>query len=200
MDKILLEYEQKFKTKDFQDAFSQLNENNINNIDEIKLIINIYSKAKDLFIRNTCLKLLYNKDNELLEEFFETAYKRERYLDMKIRALRGWMHFIDENTVKKVLVKFNETLRKRKETTPYNYQEYELLLGENSLPYLYKTYYYDCLKETLEIVQAQYEEMPDAFKGLSTYDEEGNYVQLRSPEERHKMITEFFNKENEKYK
>ena len=61
MERILLENEPRFKTKDFQDAITRLNENDIDNEDKIKAIINIYSKTKDLFIRNACLKLLYNR-------------------------------------------------------------------------------------------------------------------------------------------
>jgi hypothetical protein len=118
-------------------------------------------------------------------------------LDIKINALRGLAHYITEDEIKKLLIKFNEILKKRKETTPYNYQEYELLLGKNALPYLYKKYSYECIKETLEIVQTQYNEMPDAFKGHFTIDENGNTVLLRTPEETNKMLDEFF---NNKYK
>lgn len=200
MDKVLLENEPQFKSKAFLDKFNELKENEIINNNEIEAIINIYLKTKALYLRNTCIKLLYNKNNDMLKEFFEKAYKRERYLDMKINSLRGLAHHLKEDEIKKLLIKFNETLRKRKETTPYNYQEYELLLGKNSLPYLYKTYSYECIKETLEIVKEQYNEMPEAFKGHFTVDEDGNMVLLRTPEETNKMITEFFDKENEKYK
>jgi hypothetical protein len=193
MDIILLENERKFKSKMFQEG---LKEYDITNDCEIRAIINIYSKAKDLYIRNTCIKLLYNNNNKLLKDFFTNAYKKERYLDMKINILRGLLYHITEDEVKKLLDKFNETLKKRKETTPYNYQEYELLLGKNALPYLDRNYPYKCIRETLRIVEEQYNEMPDAFKGHFTVDDNGDYVQLRSPEETNKMITDFFEKNN----
>ncbi|GHS86750.1 hypothetical protein FACS189487_01600 [Campylobacterota bacterium] len=177
-------------------AFNDLKENDIVNDNEIEAIINIYSKTKDLYIRNTCIKLLNNKENSMLKSFFETAYKKERYLDMKINALRGLAHHISENEIKTLLIKFSETLKKRKETTPYNYQEYELLLGKNALPYLYKRYSYKCIKETLQIVQTQYNEMPEAFKGHFTIDEDGNTIILRSAEETSKMISDFFKEQN----
>ena len=195
MNKILLEDEPKIKSAAFQDAFKSLTENDVKDDKEIKAVINIYTTAKDLYIRNTCIKLLYNKSSEMLKDFFEKAFKKERYLDMKILALRGLVNYIKENDIKKLLTKFNKTLRKRKETTPYNYQEYELLLGKNSLPYLHKKYPYDCIKETLNIVQKQYNEMPDAFKGHFTVDENGNTVALRSPRESSKMINDFFRNE-----
>jgi hypothetical protein len=194
VDKVLLETTLKFNSKDFLDAFAKLTEKDIKNDAEIEAIINIYTSAKDLYIRNTCLKLLYNKNNVLLKSFFEAAYKKERYLDMKINALRGLAHYIAEHEIKKLLIKFNETLRKRKETTPYNYQEYELLLGKDSLSYLEKKYSYECLKETLAIVQSQYDEMPEAFKGHFTVDENGNTILLRTVEETNKMIADFFSK------
>jgi len=200
MDKILLEKEPNFKSKKFLEIFNNLSEYDINDDEGIRAIINIYSNSKDISVRNICLKLLYNKKNIILKTFFEAAYKKERYLDMKIRALRGLAHYINEDEVKKLLMKFNEILKKRKETTPYNYQEYELLLGKNSLPYLYKTYSYECLKGTLEITQAQYDEMPEAFKGIATYDENGKRVQLRGLYETKKMMDEFWNKKNEKRK
>jgi hypothetical protein len=48
----------------------------------------------------------------------------------------------------------------------------------------------------MEITQNQYNEMPDAFKGHFTVDENGNTVILRSPEETNRMITGFFEKKN----
>jgi hypothetical protein len=140
---------------------------------------------------------LYNKNSHILKEFFEKAYKRERYMFIKIIALRGLSHYITEDEIEKLLAKFNKTFRKKKETAPFDYQEYEFLLGKNALPYLYKKYSYKCIKETLEIVQGHYDEMPEAFKGHFTIDENGTIVLLRPPEEKDKMIAEFFDKYRE---
>jgi hypothetical protein len=138
------------------------------------------------------LRFLYDFDFPELKDFFDNAYKKERYLDMKIYALRGLSLFVSEKEIEKLLQKFNLTLLKRQETTPYNYQEYELLRGQNSLPYLVQKYNYDCFKETLNQVNAQYNAMPDAFKGHFTIDENGEPVSLRNPEESSKMIKDFF--------
>lgn len=70
-----------------------------------------------------------------MKEFFANAYKKERHLDMKIYALRGLSNFMEEKKIAKLLDKFNQTLAKRQDTTPYNYQEYELLRGKNALPF-----------------------------------------------------------------
>jgi len=163
-----------------------INENNASNLTEI------YKSAKRLDIRNKILILLYDFDFPLLEAFYEKAFKRERYLDMKLNALRGLSNFITAPAVAKLLVKFNQTLAKRQETTPYNYQEYELLRGKNALPYLVEKYGYDCFKETLEQVNSQYQAMPDAFKNHFTTDENGEGVLLRTPEESKAIFDSFW--------
>jgi hypothetical protein len=150
-----------------------------------------------LDIRNKALRLLYDFDFPELKDFFDNAYKKERYLDMKIYALRGLSHFISEKEIEKLLLKFNLTLLKRQETTPYNYQEYELLRGENSLPYLAEKYNYNCFRETLNQVNEQYNAMPEAFKGHFTIDENGEFVSLRNPDESSQMIKDFFNGKKE---
>lgn len=155
-------------------------------------IIRIYQTTKLPEMRNKSLKLLYDKEYESLKEFFMEAYKKERYLDMKILALRGLAQFISEEEIKSILQKFNKTLKKRPDSTPYNYQEYELLRGENSLPYLVNRYKYQCFVETLRIVEKQYHEMPDAFKGHFTVDANGEVITLRSQAESSKMMNDFF--------
>lgn len=69
-----------------------------------------------------------------------------------------------------------------------------MLKGQNALPYLVDRYGYPCFKETLEIVEIQYNEMPDAFKGHFTVDLDGEIIQLRSSEKSRKMMDEFFKK------
>lgn len=114
---------------DFRNALFDLDKKSIN-ADNSKNLTHIYSSTKQLGIRNEILKLLYDFDFETLKEFFLNAYKKERYLYMKIYSLRGLSNFVDEKEITKLLKKFNQTLAKRQETTPYNYQEYELLKGK----------------------------------------------------------------------
>ncbi|OMQ13561.1 hypothetical protein [[Flexibacter] sp. ATCC 35103] len=184
----------KDSNKDFRNALFSLDKKFIDKDNYVHLT-RIYSATKQLDIRNKILRLLYDFDFPYLKDFFDTAYKKERYLDMKIYALRGLSQFVSEKEIEKLLIKFNLTLLKRQETTPYNYQEYELLRGKNSLPYLVQKYNYNCFKETLNQVNEQYNAMPYAFKGHFTIDENGEGVSLRSPEESSKMIKDFFNKQ-----
>lgn len=176
---------------DFRTALFGLDKNAIG-IENIEYLTTIYNSTKQLDIRNKILKLLYDLDFLTLKEFFANAYNKERYLDLKILALRGLANFIGENEISKLLEKFNQTLAKRQETTPYNYQEYELLRGKNALPFLVEKYGYNCFKETLEQVNKQYSAMPEAFKGHFTTDENGESVMLRKPEETKKMMDKFW--------
>ena len=190
---ILTDEKIKDSNKYFRDALFSLDKATIDR-DNFVYLTRIYADTKQLDLRNKVLRLLYDFDFPELKDFYENAYKKERYLDMKIYALRGLSQFINEQEIAKLLQKFNLTLLKRQETTPYNYQEYELLRGQNSLPFLVKKYNYNCFKETLTQVNQQYDAMPDAFKGHFTTDENGEFVPLRNPEESSKMINDFFNR------
>lgn len=189
---ILTDEKIKDSNKGFRNALFSLDKKFIDKDNYVQLT-RIYSATKQLDIRNKILRLLYDFDFPELKNFFDGAYKKERYLDMKIYALRGLSLFVSEKAIEKLRLKFNLTLLKRQETTPYNYQEYELLRGQNSLPYLIQKYNYNCFKETLNQVNEQYNAMPDAFKGHFTIDENGEFVSLKNPEESSKMIKEFFN-------
>lgn len=193
---ILTDEKIKDSNKDFRSALFSLDKNSIDKDNFIHLA-RIYSTTKQLDLRNKALRLLYDFDFPELKDFFDNAYKKERYLDMKIYALRGLSQFTNEKEIEKLLQKFDLTLLKRQETTPYNYQEYELLRGQNSLSYLVEKYNYNCFKETLNQVNAQYNAMPDAFKGHFTIDKNGEGVSLRSPEKSSKMIKDFFNGKKE---
>lgn len=179
---------------DFRDALYQLDTENLTS-ENTDVLIKIYKTTKQIDYRNRILKLLYTHNSSDLQEFFEGAYKKERYLDMKIYALRGLALFSNEKYIEKLVNKLKLILAKREETTPYNYQEYELLRGKNALPFLVDTYNYNCLKELLQQVNEQYERMPDAFKGHFTTDENGEITNLRTPAENSKLITAFFNQQ-----
>lgn len=189
--RVLSENVQNERGIEFHKVFFSMNADQVNS--EIAAVIaNIYRNAKELRTKNQCIKLLFDKDYSFLEDFFRQAYAKARYLDMKMNALRGLAQFVAEGQILEMLKKFNVTLRKRPESTPYNYLEYELLRGKHALPYLVNRYGYACFQETLNIVNEQYDAMPDAFKGHFTTDEYGDLVSLRSSETAGKMMQEFF--------
>lgn len=155
-------------------------------------LVALYTGSKQLDVRRQVLRLLYDCDFQALDEFFTQAYRKERYLDMKVYALRGLARRSEEKQLQRLLEGFRQTLAKRQQSTPYNYQEYELLRGRNALPYLVERYGYACLRDTLEQVNRQYDAMPEAFKGHFTVDDDGTVVTLREPGASSALIRQFF--------
>ncbi|MDY7990294.1 hypothetical protein UY286_06885 [Paenibacillus polymyxa] len=131
-----------------------------------------------------------------LKDFFEKAYKKERYLDMRLLAIHGLAQYASEEEIEKVMQHFLKILIKRPETTPYNYQEYDFLRSPFGLPLLIKKYGYPCFEKVLQQVEKQYQDMPEAFRGHFTLDENGKAVQLRTPSETKQMIERFFASQN----
>jgi hypothetical protein len=155
-------------------------------------LVALYTGSKQLDVRRQVLRLLYDCDFQALDEFFTQAYRKECHLDMKVYALRGLARRSEEKQLQRLLEGFRQTLAKRQQSTPYNYQEYELLRGRNALPYLVERYGYACLRETLEQVNRQYDAMPEAFKGHFTVDDDGTVVTLREPGASSALIRQFF--------
>ncbi|WP_339269072.1 hypothetical protein [Paenibacillus sp. FSL R5-0470] len=159
---------------------------------DVEFLTELYSLAKKLYIRNTIMIALVFCEDIDLKDFFFKAFKKERYLDMRLTAIRGYANYATEKEVEKLMSKFIEILMKRPENTPYNYQEYELIRSAFGLPYLVNRFGYACFIQAYAQEEKQYNTMPDAFKGHFTIDEKGNPVQLRSLEETTKMIDEFW--------
>ncbi|MDR1795073.1 MAG: hypothetical protein LBR25_06730 [Erysipelotrichaceae bacterium] len=153
-------------------------------LEDVVFFKDLYTLSKSPDVRNHILHSLVLRCLDYnLKDFFLSAFKRERYLDMRLTALRGYAHYASESEVLLCTDKFIEVLKKRAQTKPWNYQEYELLRSVFGLPYLVKTYGYVCFKEALAQLERQYEAMPDLCKGFFTLDEEGMVVRLMSEEE-----------------
>ncbi len=149
-----------------------------------------YFETKDISKRNKLLResaLIYPPD---AKDFFYRAFKRERYLDMKLTAIRGYAFYASEEEVEIVMSKMLELLKRRPERTPYDYQEYEPMRSKFLMPYLVKKYNYQCFKDFNEQLKKQYDAMPDVFKNIYSCDENGNTYTIRDPKE----VTETFNK------
>lgn len=160
--------------------------------EEATLLSSIYFKLKDISLRNCILMSLFYCNNFDLKKFFFDAYKKERYLDMKLAAIRGYANYATEQEVDELMNNFVKILKKRPENTPYNYQEYEFIRSACGLPFLTKKYGYSCFITALEQEEKQYSNMPDAFKGHYTFDEDGNVIKLRDTDEVKKMMDDFF--------
>ena len=123
-----------------------------------------YFQTKDLYARNQILKQLICDLPNDGKEFFLKAFKKERYLDMKLSAVRGYSAYADEKEVELLMSKMLELLKKRPEKTPYDYQEYESMRSIFLMPYLLKHYDYECFYLFNKQLEKQYNDMPDCFK------------------------------------
>lgn len=170
-------------------------------IEDTNFFIDYYKTVKDIFSRNQILQTFVLQCQKYdLKEFFLIAFKKERYLEMRLTAIRGYATYVSEKEVIPLMKKFVDILVKIPSHTPYNYQEYEMLRCKFGLPYLVEKYKYDCFKEALEQLEKQYNDMPDECKGFFTLDENGIYVSLMTGEEIDKNIDILFKKnENSLY-
>ncbi|MGR6897196.1 hypothetical protein [Rummeliibacillus sp. BSL5] len=153
-----------------------------------------YFNTKDIAKRNALLKQIVFDLPEQGKDFFLKAYKKERYLDMRLTAIRGYAAFASEEEVAVLINKMLEILKKRSETTPYNYEEYEILRSAFLMPYLVEKYPYDCFKKFNEQLEKQYHIMPDVFKGIFTCNDKGEHIQLIPPAVARKQMEGFLRK------
>ncbi len=158
-----------------------------------KVLMNEYLKSKDVRERFKRLKALVLDLPEDAKDFFLIAFKKERYLDAKLLALRGYAYYSTETEVELLSEKLMDLLKKREETTSFGYEEYENMRSALLLPYLVKKYGYNCFKELSNRLEEQYQRLPECFKGIFTLDEKGEYVSLRDSAEVKKSIEDFWN-------
>ena len=155
-------------------------------------LIELYFSEKDVTKRHHLLKAIMFKCDLASKEFFDKAFKKERKLEEKLTALRGYAFYASEQEVKTYANKLREAVMKVPKTTPYAYNLYEDMRAAYLLPYLVKTYNYQCFIDLYEQVEKQYEAMPDVFKNIYSYDENGEFYQIRDPEEVNKSWEDFW--------
>lgn len=73
---------------------------------------------------------------------------------------------------------------------------YEFLRSAFGFPLLIKKYGYSCFEKVYQQVEKQYQDMPEAFKGHLTFDEDGKQVSLRTPMKIKQMIDRFYESRN----
>ncbi|MCL2312951.1 MAG: hypothetical protein FWC41_12125 [Firmicutes bacterium] len=153
----------------------------------------LYLTSKDIFTRNQILQAFVLQCLQYdLKDFFLLAFKKERYLDMRLIAIRGFAAYATEKEIIPLMKKFLEILIKIPTHTPYNYEEYEILRSKFGLPYLVEKYGYSCFKEAFAQLEKQYNDMADECKGFFTLDKNGLHVSLMSSEEISKKLNILF--------
>lgn len=151
-----------------------------------------YLQEKEVTKRNEILKQLLLDIPVDAKDFFLQAFKKERYLDMKLSAVRGYAVYATEAEILTLMSKLLELLKKRPEKTPYNYTEYEPMRSVFLMKYLLKHYDYECFRVFDIQLEEQYNDMPDCFKDIFTLDELGNVCTIRDKEEVEKSWRDFW--------
>lgn len=146
-------------------------------------LMEAYFQEKEVSKRNEILRKLLLDMPDNAKDFFLKAFKKERYLDMKLRAVRGYAVYATEEEVSALMNILLELLKKRPEKTPYNYTEYEPMCSVFLMPYLLEHYDYACFRVFDMQLEKQYADMPDCFKDIFTLDELGNVHTIRNKEE-----------------
>lgn len=151
-----------------------------------------YLYEKDVSKRSEILTQLLLDLPVNAKDFFLNVFQKERYLDMKLRAVRGYAVYATEEEVSALMNKLLELLKKRPEKTPYNYTEYEPMRSVFLMPYLLEHYDYACFRVFNIQLEKQYDDMPNCFKGIFTLDELGNVRSIRDKEEVEKSWRDFW--------
>ncbi len=107
-------------------------------------LIEQYFSQKDVVKRHHLLKAITFKCEFASKDFFERAFKKERKLEEKLTALRGYAFYASEQEIEPCVNKLLESVMKVPQTTPYAYNLYEDMRAAYLLPYLVKTYNYPC--------------------------------------------------------
>ena len=151
-----------------------------------------YIDTKDVSKRNELLKKLVFNCPPNAKDFFCQSFKKERYLDMKLTAIRGYALYASEEEVGVLMSKLLKLLIKRPETTPYDYQEYEVMRSKFLMPYLIEKYNYQCFIEFNAQLEKQYNDMPDVFKNIFSCDEYGRSYSIRDSKEVKETFSKFY--------
>ena len=157
-----------------------------------EVLMESYFQEKEVSKRSEILTQLLLDMPVNAKDFFLKVFQKERYLDMKLSAVRGYAVFATEDEVSALMNKLLELLKKRPEKTPYNYTEYEPMRSVFLMPYLLEHYGYECFRVFNDQLEKQYDDMPNCFKGIFTLDELGNVRSLRNKEEVEKSWREFW--------
>lgn len=163
--------------------------------EDVEFFKTLYITSKDIFSRNQILQaLVLQCQRHDLKSFFLAAFRKERYVDMRLVAIRGYTHYATEKEVTPLMCKLSDIIGKLPAQTRYPYQEYEMLRSEFGLPYLVEHYGYSCFIQASEQLNTQYNDMPDLCKGFFTLDAHGLHISLLPPEEVKARLGELLSK------
>ncbi|MBQ8941416.1 MAG: hypothetical protein IJ062_06210 [Firmicutes bacterium] len=142
-----------------------------------------YFSEKSVPYRYDILRQIALEPQEHTKSFFLKSFNKERHLDMRMLAMRGYAYYAEEAEIEPLMEKLHKILIKSAVSTPYNYEEYGLLMSDFHKKHFLDTYGYNCFKTFFEQVEKLYTDLPAVYKGLVTCDEQGNEINPMSDEE-----------------
>lgn len=160
-------------------------------------LMSLYFQTKDLLERNHIINHLLLHMPEDGKDFFLKAFKRERYLDMRLSAVRGYAAYATEEEVNILMKKMLELLKRIPTHTPYAYSEYESMRSVFLMPYLLKHYHYECFRVFSAQLEEQYNALPDCLKDVFTLDENGCSYNVRDPKEVSDSWRKFYSEQSQ---
>lgn len=124
-----------------------------------------------------------------LKGFYLENLKKSRRLAMKIFFIRGYAMYATEEELNPVMEKFRNNLERNHDYIDYNY-----ILSDAGIPYLVKTYGYDCFVQSLGKAKQEHEKIDPLLRGYFTLDEHLNQINLLTTEEIHQRTMAFLEK------
>lgn len=108
-----------------------------------------------------------------LKDYLYSHISKCRRPWLKMFFIRTYAIFATEQELIPIVKKFELSLQKF-----HDYKDYEQILSKAGLPYLCKTYGYECFEHALSVAEKEYENIDPLLRGFFTLDEEGNMIQL----------------------
>lgn len=144
---------------------------------DVDALTALYAQTKELPLRFWILRILYvYQTMPDLQAFFALAFKRERYLDMRMAAVRGYCLYAVEGEVLPLVDKVRVSLEKSSQRSPYDYHTLGLLRAQWCLPFLMQRYHYNCFARLFDLVETSYNAMPELYKRRCvSSDERGRF-------------------------
>ncbi len=141
------------------------------------------------FIHLQPLFLNPTAQNFPLKEYLYSHISKCRRLWLKLFFIRTYSIFATEKELLPIMQKFETNLQKM-----HDHQDYEQILSKAGLPYLCQRYGYDCFFHALSVAEKEYLNIDPLLRGFFTLDEDGNMMEILTPQQCHERLEAFFKK------
>ena len=138
--------------------------------------------------------LLLNKSSYSydLQSFYSNEIKKSRKIALKLFLIRGYSIYAEEEELAIIMKRFCSSLENN-----HDYIDYECILSVAGLPFLVKTYGYDCFVKALEKAKEEYQKIDPILRGFFTLNDKLEQVNLIPHEETIKRTQQFLSKHSD---